>query len=314
MLLALAGLSAGAGAVAQAAVFEETFAADPVAQGWRVHGDAALFQWNAAGQNLEVTWDSSRANSYFYRPLGTVLARDDDFSLAFDLQLQEVQAKNMFQVALGFIHLADATRPNFYRGTGMDSPNLVEFDYFPDTGYGATVSPTFISSNSGFATTFNWPLDLTLEQTFKVEMRYTAANQTLVTTMTRAGEAFGPISDVKLESSFSDFRVDAVAISSYSEAGQDPAWGGSILAHGRVDNLAVTVPPPPIAEVGCEFANGRWEVRFATRANWTYTLERTEDFKGWTTVTQASGTGEQVTLSDEQPQARQFYRVRAERP
>lgn len=76
----------------------------------------------------------------------------------------------------------------------------------------------------------------------------------------------------------------------------------------------MTVPPPPIAEVGCEFANGRWEVRFATRANWTYTLERTEDFKGWTTVTQASGTGEQVTLSDEQPQARQFYRVRAERP
>jgi hypothetical protein len=35
---------------------------------WRQFGDGSLFQWNATNQHLEVTWDSSRTNSLFYRP------------------------------------------------------------------------------------------------------------------------------------------------------------------------------------------------------------------------------------------------------
>jgi hypothetical protein len=314
VLLALAGLTSTCATAAPMATFEETFATEPAARGWHTQGERALFNWDAAGQGLDVTWDSSKTNSFFYRSLGTVLARDDDFSLSFDLQLRDVWAANAFEVAVGFVRLAEASRPDFYRGSGADSPNLVEFDYFPDTGFGATVSPAITSSNSSFATGFTWPLEIVLDSVHHVELRYAASNQTLVTTLTRNGEALGPIKDVKLGADFSDFRVDAVAVCSYSEAGQEEAWKGQILAHGRVDNLVVTLPPPPLAEVAGQFSGGRWEVQFSSRANWTYTLEGTSDFKTWTSLASAVGNGMRLTLRDGQLYAAQFYRIRAERP
>src|SRR5260221_6239186 len=58
----------------------EDFATNPLLRDWSVFGDTNLFRWNATNQNLEVTWDSSRSNSYFHLPLGNILARADDFS------------------------------------------------------------------------------------------------------------------------------------------------------------------------------------------------------------------------------------------
>ena len=83
-----------------------------------------------------VTWDSSQPNSYFYHPLGTILTRNDDFSLEFDLQLNDAEASGYgFELAIGFLNLAEATSTNFNRSTGANSPDLVEFTYFPDAGY-----------------------------------------------------------------------------------------------------------------------------------------------------------------------------------
>src|ERR1043166_2520159 len=75
-----------------AALSAENFTADPRTRGWTLFGDSSLFAWNAASANLNVTWDSSRTNSYFCLPLGTILDRQDDFSLALDLQLTDVAA------------------------------------------------------------------------------------------------------------------------------------------------------------------------------------------------------------------------------
>src|ERR1044071_2940112 len=69
---------------------QEDFAANPVTRSWRAYGDGSLFNWNSMNQNLEVTWDSSRPNSYFAWPLNTVLSRGDDFSCAFDLRLRDI--------------------------------------------------------------------------------------------------------------------------------------------------------------------------------------------------------------------------------
>src|SRR5882724_10587949 len=74
----------------QAAIITEDFATDPLIRGWRVFGDSTLFAWNQTGHNLSVTWDSSRSNSYYYVPLGTILNRLDDFSLELDLELQDI--------------------------------------------------------------------------------------------------------------------------------------------------------------------------------------------------------------------------------
>ena len=305
-----------------AVTFQEDFAANPATRSWRAFGDGSLFRWNNTDQNLEVTWDSSRPNSYFAWPLQTVLSRSDDFSFDFDLRLNYIGVGTTpgkpftFQLAIGFINLAEATATNFLRGTGTDSPDLVEFDYFPDSGFGATVSPTMISSNVQFASSFNFPLELTTNDSFHVMMSYTASNQTLLTALTRNGAVFGPIQDVTLDSNFTDFRADHFALSSYSDAGQDPQFAGSILAHGVVDNIVLRVPDPAVHDLAGAIASGAWQIEFMAQTNWLYALQRTENFQAWTTVSPVTaGVNQRLTLADTNGMAANaFYRVRAQRP
>ncbi len=305
--------------------FLEDFAGNPAANGWNTFGDAALFRWNATEQNLEVTWDSAQPNSYFSRPLGKMLTREADFSLSFDLRLRDLAIGTTpgkpftFELAIGFLNLAQATQSDFLRGTGTSSPNLVEFDYFPDSGFGATISPTIISSDMNFASTFNSPLELTLTDLFRVVLTYTADDEKLTTTITKNGQPFGPIKQVSLPSEFTDFQVDQVAIMSYSDAGQDPQFGGSILAHGVVDNFIVTVGKQAtldMALTGSRGSNG-WQVEFDARPDWTYELHRTADFLSWTLVaSEPSRSRGRMILSD--PNAptsgAQFYRVFGQQP
>jgi hypothetical protein len=318
----LSGLVAAS--ICGAATFTEDFSADPLQDGWQIFGDTNLFYWDSTNQNLAVTWDSSQTNSYFYRPLGTILAKSDDFSLSFDLQLSDIAigvnpAKtDTFELAVGFINFTSATNTNLERGTGRNSThgalNTCEFDYFPDSGYGATISPTIISSNNQFATTFAFPFALDPGALFHVTMNYTASNKTLYATMTRNGAPFaaGSIPDVLLGSSFSDFRFDQFAIINWSDAGAD----GSLLAHGTVDNLVVTVPPPPVQNLTGAFSNNIWQAQFISRTNWLYTLERTADFISWSGVSSpTSGNGTNLFLPDTNAiSSRSFYRVRADRP
>src|SRR2546423_1029749 len=44
--------------------FEEDFSQDPAMHGWNIFGETNLFHWNSANQKLDVTWDSSKGNSY----------------------------------------------------------------------------------------------------------------------------------------------------------------------------------------------------------------------------------------------------------
>ena len=74
-LLALASVFIVASTRLGAETFQENFTTDPAARNWRAFGTASLFHWNSTNQNLEVTWDSAQPNSYFHRPLGTVLTK-----------------------------------------------------------------------------------------------------------------------------------------------------------------------------------------------------------------------------------------------
>lgn len=309
----------------RADTFSEDFSSNPATHGWKSFGNTNLFTWNAVNQNLQVTWDSSQTNSYFYRPLGTILAKEDDFSLEFDLRLSDISTNaksGPFEIAVGFFKQAEATDPSFWRGSGVDAVHgprdLVEFDYFTSgyyAGYGGvdpTISPTLISSNNGFASGFTL-LALTTNDLFHISISYTAAVQTLHTVITRDGAPFGPVDDVVLDTNFSDFRLDSVSISSYSDVGDDY---DSVLAHGIVDNIAVTTPPPPVTNFGGGFTNGNWKVQFLSRSNWVYAVDRTMDFQTWTGVaTNLSGSGATLVVTDPiAPPGRAFYRVRAARP
>lgn len=301
----------------RAAGFAESFTNDPAVDGWRVYGDTNLAQWDSTNHNLQFTWDSGQSNTYFYHPLGTVVSRDDDFSITFDLLLKDIGPGPdtnkifSFNIGIGFLNFAEATQPGFLRGTGFSSPDLCEFDYYFDSGYGATVWPLLVDTNSTF--NFSSSDDYTiyafdLNQWYHIVMNYTASNQTMVTTVSSATTNFTIIDPAA--PSLGDFRVDTFSVSSYND---DQGYGGSVLAHGNVENIAVTVPPPPITQFVGLLTSGVWSAQFSSRTNWTYTLQRSSDLQMWTDAASAVGTGEQLQLQDSPGDAMQFYRVKAHR-
>jgi hypothetical protein len=315
-----------AACVLRAATFTENFSTDPSAR-WKTFGDTSLFRWNSTNQNLEVIWDSSRSNSYFYLPLGTVLARQDDFTLGFDLRMSDITIGTSsnkpytFQIAIGFLNFTNAIATNFFRGAGQSSfgpKNLVTFDYFPDSGFGATFAPTIVTTNNRILFSDNHPLEMTTGDWFHIAMSFTASNLTLKTTITKNGAAFSTIKDLSIAGSVYDFRCDTLAIMSYSDAVQfgSPQYWGSILAHGTVDNITATVPDPPVMNFSGVRSNTTWRAQFLSRTNWSYVLERTGDFVSWTNASATnSGTAGAITLQDTNAiSPRSFYRIKALRP
>jgi hypothetical protein len=315
-----------------AAVFQESFATNPSAHGWRTFGDASLFAWSAANQNLEITWDSSRLNSFFYLPLGTIVTKSDDFSFSFDVRLRDIRLGNTpaktneFEIAVGLLNYTSAINTNAFRGAGQSATygvrNLVEFDYFPDAGFGETFATTVVSTNNRIYPAHNFPLAMTPGDTFRITFRYSASNQLLRTAVTKNGSPFGlppdnTLADLSLIGK-QDFRVDSFAIISYSDAIQTgpPAFHGSVLAHGFVDNVQITVPPPPVADLRLNLSHSVWSANFISATNWTYVLERSADLVSWTVTSPVVfGNGDSLSLQDvDQPASKAFYRIRADRP
>lgn len=311
--LAIAGLFVLSVASTLATTITENFATDPLQNGWKTFGNTNLFHWNAANQNVEVTWDSTNQNSYLYHPLGTVLARDDAFSLSFDLQLNDVVAFNYGQeLAIGLFNLSDATNASFSRSGGV-APNLFELDYFPDTGFGDSIDGTLIDTNIGY-TYFYFAYDnRTLEPgiTYQITLTHDAGATNLTGEIFTNGVLFTALPFV-YAGPITDFRIDTLSISSY----QDDGFGDSVLAHGVVDNFSVTLPPPAVQNFSGQLQDGQWQVQFLSRTNWIYVLERSTDLQNWTeVVTNIPGTGTDITATDDAPPADQsFYRIRAERP
>jgi hypothetical protein len=335
-LPALAGLLLVAAPTSRATTLTQDFAGDPLTNGWSVFGDASLFVWDSTNQNLHVTWDSTRPKSYFYHSLGTVVTRHDDFSFAFDLRLTDIASgvepgkTGPLQLGFGFMNYTNATSTNFIRGAFGSAPNVAGFDYYAwgffDFGGAifespAATTPAFISGVNSFAyspvivSAYN--NELPTNQTVRVTMTYTASSQTVAITVLTNGLPTVQLPNLVLNSAngfadTDDFHVDMFSISSYSSAGDDY---NSILAHGTVDNVVVTLPSP-VQDLAGGFSNGVWQVKFASRRNWLYTLERTVDFAAWTNASPTvSGNATNLFLQDTNlPAERAFYRVRAARP
>ena len=158
--------------------------------------------------------------------------------------------------------------------------------------------------------------NLTLGVVMRVTMAYTASNRTLTTSIVTNGIGVAAIDPVHLSGTFSDFRVGTFAIESYNDAGQDPQFGGSLLAHGSIGNVMITLPEPPVRKVAVRFVAGQWQVTFGSRTNWSYTLQRTADLQSWTAASAAiSGNGGNLMISDtNSPQGGAYFRVSAQRP
>lgn len=338
--LAIASLSVLS--VVHATTINENFTNNPSQDGWQIFGDTNLFQWDSTNQVLDVTWDSTQPNSYFYHPLGTTLTSTDDFMLSFDFRLNDLASGTQpefpqtFQIAIGLLNFAEATGDDFIIGTGYNAPDIVEFDYFPAfDNYSSSVTTPIISSENNFANVgFTFPFTLATGAQYYAVMTYTAANQTLHTTLTSNNVPVGPIQDTTLYDGFGDFSVDTISINSYSQAGQDTntyysyytntidgvdyvttngiIYAGSILAHGTVSKMFFA-NPLPVTQI-LNAAPG--SIQFSSTTNWIYALERTTNFQSWSTVSLPTpGVDGPMTLADTNPPSdKAFYRVRADLP
>ena len=291
----------------------DDFVSNPLANGWKIFGNTNLFHWNPTNQNVEVAWDSTKQNSYFYRPLGTVLGRDDAFSLSFDLQLNNAVAfAGGFQLAIGLLNFSDATNASFSRGGGS-SPNLFELDYFPDTGFGDSIDATLKDSQPGYSGFYFAYDNQTLNPaiTYQIQLNH-AANANVITGLILTNGVLFTALPFSFSGSLTNFRLDTLSISSYFDGG----FGDSILAHGTVKNFIVTLPPSPVQNFTGNLSGGQWQAQFLSRSNWLYTLERSADLKNWNAAASAIfGNGTNVITTDTAPPSDQsFYRLHAERP
>jgi len=307
----MAGLVVLTAASSPALTIAEKFTTDPALNGWQSFGNTNLFVWDSTNQNLAVTWDSSQPNSYFHHPLGTVFSKTNEFLITFDIRMTDTAVIGFFELGVGLCNFADATNSSFARGTGTDSPNIAEFNYFPDAGdgYGATISSTVGDTNAslGFYEDF---LGLDPGVTYHVLLIHRAGEAFMGGTVYTGGQVY---SKLPVRFSFvplTDFRLDTLTISSYTST-NDP-YGDSLLAHGTVDNLAVASPLP----IGLINTIAAGQVRFASDTNWLYALEQSADLKTWTPAAPASlGNGTNLLLqATNAPDDKSFYRVRADLP
>ncbi|HEY6228575.1 MAG TPA: hypothetical protein VI282_15765 [Verrucomicrobiae bacterium] len=329
-LFTVGGLFASALAQEPSRTIVEDFATDPAPRGWEVFGEANSLRWNSADQSLSVIWDSSRPNSYFRIPLSTILTRRDDFDVSLDLLLNDFAAgvdsakPETFQLAFGFQNYADASGATFLRAAPNGAPNLVEFNFMPDTGFGPTIWPAVMSTNGAMnysgASDFSI-FNLPTRETMRVSLAYRGGAETATVTITANGELVGPITsahlatnDVAFGRKFTQFKVDTFAIASYSDAGQAGAFAGSLLAHGVIDKVIITVPPPPIQNFFGQFSEDLWEASFRSRTNWTYQLQISTDFQAWTNIgVSVAGNNDSLSIADTNAaQSTAFYRIVAQ--
>ena len=311
--LAIASLFVIAAVRGGAETIVEKFTADPLQNGWQIFGDTNLFAWDSTNQNLAVTWDSSQTNSYFYLPLGKTLTTNDSFLIQFDLNLTDATAGGYgSELAIGLLHFSDATNLDFSRGGGS-SPNLFEFDYFPDTGFGDSIDATLKDSQPGFDGFYFAYDNLSLNPavTYRVLLAHDANSTAIRGQIFADGQLYTSLTNVYSSGGIENFFLDAISISSY----QDDGFGDSVLAHGTVDNF-VFASPLPVEKISTLAAG---QIQFASDTNWLYTLEQNSDLQNpqnWSpAATPTFGNGANLILqSTNAPADKAFYRVRAELP
>jgi hypothetical protein len=310
--LAIASLFVLSIASLNANTIVERFTTDPTLDGWQVFGDTNLFHWDSTNQNLDVTWDSSQPNSYFYLPLGKTLTITDSFCIVIDLQLNDAVGTGFSsELGIGLLNFSDATNSNYLRTFGT-LPDVFEFDYFPADEFGdpASDDATLVDADTDFYFPFD-NLTLNPGMTYHILLLHqsnTAAISGQIFTngqlMTSLPNVF---SDMPTNGSIA-FQLDTLSISSYADDG----FGDDILAHGSVSKIAVASPLP--VQTIQNLAPG--QTQFISDTSWLYTLEQTADFKTWTPAAPAVfGNGTNLVLqATNLPGDKEFYRVSAGLP
>jgi len=300
---------------ARADTLVEKFNSDPSLDGWQVFGNTNLFQWT--NQMLDVTWDSTQPNSYFYHSLGRTFTTNDGFCIVFDLQVNDATNYNYgAALSIGLFNYAEATNSGYNRNYNPNLavlPDAFEFDYSPVINAFGYYNPesifaTILDSQAGLYYVYtNLPLGqgvtyhvllVHLPDTLGVSGEVFTNGQ-LMTTLSIVNN-YVPSGDNRA------FQLDTLAIMNYA----DDAGGDDILAHGSVKNLAFASPLP----VGIIKTIAAGQVQFTSDTNWVYTLEQSADFQSWSPAAPVwPGNGTNLVLqATNVSMTDSFYQVRAD--
>jgi hypothetical protein len=278
---------------------------------WAAAGETTLFAPAEGG--IRVDWNSSKTNSYLYLPLGFALTRKDDFDVTFVMRIDALQLgttpgkEDTFEIAAGLLNLTNALRPDFFRGAGINPEhgprNLFEFDYFPASGFiTATVAPTIATAGNQILFSDNHPMELDLGVYYKVQMSFTAQDQTLRSKLWQSGTrtnfaaAATELKPLILSVNYGDFAVDTLALINYNDEGQvPPQFSGSLQGSGTFWNMETTVYNRP--EMHIRKVEGEFVISFETSIGWRYELQAQTSADGWEVVSQPiDGTGHPIEL------------------
>ncbi len=300
----------------------EDFSRNPALNGWINFGDSSLYNWNAANQNLQATWDSRLTNSAYALPFGATLTSSNTFAADFDLTLFDYgprpDAQGPLQIALGFINLPVTTANDGNRTSGSSEDEL-EFDFFPQGEFGppygispSTISPIIFGDHGQIRAGFSPPLAWATNHAYHIRIAYDGSQRRISTSVDNGGDAL-PFTapDVVLDSAFGNFAVNAFAVLSWNEA---PSTGSSVLAHGVLDNLRIEGIDSPLASLIISYTNSVAAVSFDAKAGWNYLLQSSGDLKQWSSVaTNSPSVGGSLSLTDAGSSGlpRRFYRVQA---
>ena len=272
--------------------------------------------------NLAVTWDSSQSNSYFYHPLETTLGKADAFTVDFDIQLNSLHWTNTFQLAVGLLNISDAVDPGFSRALGY-SPNIFEFNYFPDSGDGFGDPDVAASMTDDTDSITSFPNFYFIYDTRPMIPRH----ELPCDADARGGRGIDQRDGFHERASlYHDavvlFRAHRRIPSRYDFHQQLQRGGpGSRLRrvpararHGGQFRRHAARAGAQLYAGG--FTNGVWQTRFTTYTDTHYTLQRSTNFMSWSDVTASvAGNGDILFLSDTNAVAdKAFYRVRADKP
>jgi hypothetical protein len=268
----------------------EDFSSDPSSL-WITGGNTNLFVWDPVARNLSVTWDSSQPQSFFALPLIRQVSLAGSFSFSFDLRLTDVQGgvtpdrPGAMQIAAGLINLGEMAAKESGRAAGK-AYDTVEVDWFPAgtiPGYGVvepTISPIIFNSLTQPAASFAYPAPPATNVTYRFTAAYNAGARTFQTTVTADGNPAWMIPTITLNLFYSDFTVDAFAFIVWNQASSQY---DSLLAHGTVDNVLVTVPDPPATKFQL-LQTSPPIFQFVAAPAYTYRLQASPDLKTWTDV------------------------------
>jgi len=309
--VALVSLSAASAGLADTVV-NEKFGTDPSLAGWQAFGDTNLFFWDPTNQVLDVTWDSTQPNSYYYCPLGASFTQTDSFCVIFDLTLSNAVSFNSgSELAIGLLNFSEASSPDFSRVYGP-SPDLLELDYFPSYVYAGTVYPdsedaTLIDSS---AENYYFAYDnqtLPAGVTCRVVLIHPAGAETISGEIFTNGQVMSTL-PLTYGSGLGAFQVDTLAVMNYADDG----FGDSIFAQGTIGKIAFASPLP----IGMVQTTAAGQIQFNSDTNWLYTLEQSPDFQTWSPAAAAVfGNSTNLFLqATNLPPGPMFYRVRADLP